>query len=150
MNVVRRLGSTFVAFLSGAVLATGLSILTALLLDSQRPPRYGLVLAGGMCLVVGSVFMGWLAVVAGDLEALERNERSEEGRAAVWQCEARRVRALAGVGLTLALAGVLALPARLVWTGWGTGDPSCHARRTARQLSAVSSEPISECDRVRR
>jgi MFS family permease len=124
MKAVRRLGSVFVAFLAGAVLATGLTILTALLLDGERPPRFGLVIASGTAVVIGSVFLGWLAVIVGDLEALERAEHQQTARDAVWSREARRIGALTTIGVVATLGGVGLLPLRLLVVGWPASHPA--------------------------
>ncbi len=140
MKAVRRLGSVFVAFLAGAVLATGLTILTTLLLDAERPPSFEMVIASGAAAVIGSVVLGWLAVIVGDLEALERAEHQQSARDAVWSREARRIGVLTMIGMVATLGGVGLLPLRLLIVGW---KPATHPSQTSAgdEHQAVPASP---------
>lgn len=134
MRIVRRLGSQFVAFLSGAVLATGLAILTPVLLEVERPPLWGLVFASATLVILGGGVSGWVSVVTGDLEALEIHEMDARGKDEVWEAESSRVTALLLFALVLTVVGLALLPLRLVWHGWDTAPvtPSHPGSDTSR------------------
>jgi MFS family permease len=123
MRIVRRLGSQFIAFLSGAVLATGLAILTAVLLQDQRPALYGLVFGSAGLVILGGIMAGWVSVVCGDVEALEVHENDSARRDEIWRAERARIGGALALAVVLILAGLVLLPVRLAWKGWSASTP---------------------------
>lgn len=147
MKIVRRLGSQFMAFLSGAILATGLAILAGTMLTDQRPVDFGLLLLGGLLVGFGGVISGWISVISGDVEALEAHESDAAEKDAVWEAERRRLQGLLLLGLLITLAGLAMLPLRLSLTGWPRAQSANGPRpaTVAASRSHHAGKDSSEC-----
>jgi MFS family permease len=145
VRIVRRLGSQFIAFLSGAVLATGLATLTTLLLQDQRPALYGLVFGSAVLVILGGVVAGWVSIITGDLESLESHEDDASEKDEIWKPESTRITVLLAGAAALTVGGLALLPVRLVWKGW---KPQCVSSAAATRPT-LSQSVLIPCRRSR-
>jgi hypothetical protein len=118
VKFVRHLGSQFVAFLAGAVLATGLAIIAPVLVADTPPAAVGLVLLSGLLVLVGGLLSGWASAITGDIETLASYESKASERDALWDSEQSRLRLLLSASIAAVVVGLALLPLRLILTGW--------------------------------
>lgn len=146
MKLVRQLGSQFIAFLSGALLATGLAVVTTTFLQERQPARYGLLLVSGALVSFGGVLYAWISVLAGDIEALDAHESDPTQKQALWQSQGGRFRVLLLTGAVMTLSGLAFLPARLAWTGWPhTTSERCVPLTNAPNTTGQVPSPARPC-----
>ena len=69
MKIIASLGSIFFAFIGGAIIAAGTTVVVSIFLGSDLPPFWWMMLLSGLAFIVSSVFIGRLSVQLSNLES---------------------------------------------------------------------------------
>jgi hypothetical protein len=136
MKAIASLGSTFFAFLAGAIVAAGTTVIIAIFLESRLPTFWWILLLSGFALTVSSVFLLRLTVSLSSLEAalaaiplsmdLEERQRIIDRMTVAL----RKSAWIAVIASTVFVAmGVAALPTRLALIKEGTSSIDHSIRR---------------------
>jgi hypothetical protein len=120
MKAIASLGSTFFAFLAGAIVAAGTTVIIGIFLESSLPSFWWILLLSGFALTASSVFLLRLTVSLSSLEtalaAIPLNMDLKERQQIIDNMTARlRKSAWMTViaSMVFVAMGVAALPARL-------------------------------------
>ena len=136
MKAIASLGSTFFAFLAGAIVAAGTTVIITIFLESSLPSFWWILLLSGFALTMSSVFLLRLTVSLSSLETAlaaiplsmdlrERQQIIDQMTAAL-----RKSAWIAIIVSTIFVSmGVAALPTRLVLIKEDTPSPD---HRTGR------------------